>query len=298
MYNDYNINCERMQVVKTKSIDIPYDAIVSACRQGDDYIDVSYSARKCGATVRRINKDEYLCVSTGDIRKYSKCPKNKTQVQFRTLKRTFERLRGLIRHNFSAKSENQLFITLTYKKNMKDPKKLYKDFIAFYKRLKRAFKEHEFEYIVVAEPQGRGAWHLHLMLKSVNKPVLYIDNKKLSKIWGHGFTDVQRLKSDDVGSYYSAYFTDLLEENKQNNSKKRKKNARLVYYPVGFRLYRCSKGIIRPKRENVRYGDIALSDSFSCSFVNAYNIVDGYYFFGGEVFNFIQKEVFKRRCKT
>ena len=147
---------------------------------------------------------------------------------------------------------------------MTDRDRLYADFEKFMKRLKYHCKEQELEYIVVAEPHKSGGWHMHLMLKSM-VPGLWIDKDKLTEIWGHGMTEIQRLKSDDVGNYYVAYFTNLAIEAKnlqagvadpETGSKRYVKGGLLKYYPQGFRFYRCSRGIRRPTREEIEYWNV------------------------------------------
>ena len=240
------------------------------------------------ATVKKLSKNEYLVVSTGEIKQYeTKETKEKTT---KNLKETFTRLRQLIRTNFTNNSKNQLFITLTYKENMTDEKQLYKDFDLFYKRLKYKLKEHKLEYIAVAEPQGRGAWHFHIMLKSTNQANLYIDNKILEKIWGNGYTDAQRLKSDDVGSYYVSYFTDLLEEDKKGN-KKRVKGSRLSMYPKGFKFYRTSRGIEKPKEIKIKYEELE-KQGYKNTYTTAFKLIDTMQ--DDKILNVIQKETWKK----
>src|SRR5574344_1588357 len=57
----------------------------------------------------------------------------------------------------------RLFVTLTYKENMTDTKRLYRDFKAFFMRLRRAYPFLK-EYFVAFEPQERGSWHAHMIL--------------------------------------------------------------------------------------------------------------------------------------
>lgn len=285
MQNNNNIKNIKIQVVKQKKID--KEQYVKAVVQGNKYIDIMHKEYFVGATIKKLSKKEYVVVSTGEIKKYKK--EEATEKERENLKKTFNRLRQLIRTNFVNDAKNQLFITLTYKENMTDEKQLYKDFDKFYKRLKYKLKEHQLEYIAVAEPQGRGAWHFHIMLKSTNKANLYIDNKILEQIWGKGYTDAQRLKSDDVGSYYVAYFTDLLEEDKQGN-KKRVKGSRLSMYPKGFKFYRTSRGVEKPKEIKLKYGEIEKGEYkkiYSTAF-EIYNTVDD------KIINVIQKEVWKK----
>jgi hypothetical protein len=144
------------------------------------------------------------------------------------------------------------------------------DFDVFMKALKREYSKHKLEYIAVAEPQERGAWHMHLMLKS-DQPVLYIPHETMDRLWkrgkdGKGSTNTVRLKSDDVGAYYTSYFKSLEAEGVEDpnavyvtdekTGKKYKKGARLHFYPKGMKFYRCSRGIARPEKENTVYRDV------------------------------------------
>lgn len=241
-----------------------------------DFVTLKYMQRKVLGHVKRVSKTQYKDLKTGDIKNYAVLTESERMRNKKiNLGNTFEDLRAIIRANFQCEGTNQLFITLTYAQNMQSQTRLLQDFMKFYKRLKYAIPEHDFEYVAVMEPQGRGAWHVHLMLKSTNHGILYIDNRETSKIWGHGFTTTDRLKSDDLGNYYTAYFTGLIggassdeDDNKSEDvykneremtgmelSKARIKGARLCMYPAGFRLYRCSRGIERPKKiKDMVYG--------------------------------------------
>lgn len=279
----------KVQGVKTRKIE--NDEYVKAIFQGRGYVDVIAKDRPTGATIKKLNKKEYVVMSTGEIKEYKPKTDNKEK-QIKSLKETFTRLRRLIRANFTNGSKNQLFITLTYAENMTDEKQLMKDFERFFKRLRYKLKEHKLDYIAVAEPQERGAWHFHVMLKSDQKR-LYIDNKTLSEIWGNGYTDTQRLKSDDVGSYYVAYFTDILTESKDARSeKKRKKGARLSMYPKGFKFYRTSRGIKKPDEVTLPYGVISKC-GYKKTYETAFEIqrTDGH---TTDILNRVQKETWKR----
>ena len=256
-------NIRRVRVQEIPLIQIHPNAEVQLIRQGNNHAEVVYMARKTKPGIRRLNKDEYVVLSTGEVKEYvSSDGKNRE-----ALRKTFQELRYLIRSNFTADDPYQKFITLTYAENMTDEKRLYTDFKAFMQRLQRYCKAHPLEYIVVAEPQKRGAWHMHLMLKS-HIPGLWIDKDKLEDIWGHGdpvyrnSTSIEQLKSDDVGNYYVAYFTNLAIEakdltdavaNPKAGNKAYVKGGRIGMYPKGFKFYRCSRGITRPTREEIEY---------------------------------------------
>lgn len=152
------------------------------------------------------------------------------------VKKTCENFKWLVRAN---ERHIRLFVTLTYAENMTDTKRLYDDYRKFVQRLKRAYKQID-GYLVAFEPQSRGAWHAHILLIS-HDAFLYIPNKKMHQIWGHGFTKVQRVKHiRDIGSYLTAYLTNLKEGNRT------KKGKRLEMYPRGFHFLRSSRdGISR-----------------------------------------------------
>lgn len=153
-----------------------------------------------------------------------------------------------------------LWITLTYAENMTDTKRLYTDFDKFMKRFR--YRYGKVEYIVAAEPQGRGAWHMHLLLIFEKQPP-YIPNALLAEIWGHGFVKINKLKNvDNIGAYLTAYLGDMELSNSEEvngqevklievegKTKRFVKGARLKLYPKGFNLYRISKGIKAPTVE-------------------------------------------------
>lgn len=289
MLNNDNTSKIEMQGVIPRNIG--KEEIVKMVVQGDSYVDVMKAEKPTGATIKKLDKDHYCILRTGEIKEFQK---DKTKDKSKDdLRKTFNRLRQLIRTNFVKDGSNQLFITLTYAENMTDEKRLYNDFDKFFKKLKYKFKGHKLDYIAVMEPQERGAWHVHLMLKS-NQSILYIDNKELAKIWGFGYTDTQRLKSDDVGSYYVAYFTDILAESKNAKSeKKRKKGARLSMYPKGFKFYRTSRGIKKPDEITAEYGKLE-NLGYKKTYETAFKLIDKANETYPKELNTIQKEVWKR----
>lgn len=131
------------------------------------------------------------------------------------------------------------------------------------------------EYIIAAEPQARGAWHLHaLFLFGGNAP--YIPNDTISRIWGHGFTKTKSLKGiGNPGLYLTAYLGNMdvgevisngtkreqegeVEVNGEHGKTQKKsiiKGAGLKLYPPGFNLYRCSRGVKRPVTQRLTEGE-------------------------------------------
>lgn len=225
------------------------------------------------APIKVIDKDHYMLrvgEFAGEVREFEH---NETRAgSFSSLRRTFKKLRYLINNNFSG-ADNELFITLTYADNMTDRQRLYEDFKNFIKRLKYKFKdEYHFDYINVIEPQGRGAWHCHLLLKADKR--LFIHNSVIAELWGQGFTNTRRISNvDNVGAYLTAYLADLevtddldplslsnamnmhsdciekeVEIDGEKVTKRFIKGGRLPMYPANIQLYRKSKGIEMPER--------------------------------------------------
>lgn len=166
-----------------------------------------------------------------------------------SLKKTMQRLGRYIEHNFDG-SDNELWITLTYKENVKDTDKVYNDYKAFMKKIRRRYGQ--IEYISILEPQKRGAWHIHALFRDDKNDKLYIDHKTLEKLWKHGFVWVKKLKhSDNVAAYVTAYLTDIDVNNDDDKEKKKpkkiEKGARLKLYPANMNFYRVSRGIKKPQ---------------------------------------------------
>jgi hypothetical protein len=256
--------------------------LVTWVKQGEKYVDIRFQQRPAKTSVKRIDKTHYKVIKTGEIKEYKTLDeKAKSKARKIALSHTFQELRWLIRTNFTEKSPTQLFITLTYAQEGREQpthRELYKDFKNFMERLRAYFEGHNLEYIVVFEPQGNGWFHSHLMLKTTNRKHLSIPKEKLTEIWRLGSTTTQRLKSSDVGSYYVAYFTDLIDETYvsesdmtgNEKSKARIKGGRLQYYPKGFNMFRCSRGITRPTVEkHLLYG---IGDEYDLKYEKAYEV--------------------------
>lgn len=247
-----------MRIEKGK-VDIPESAYTEITRM-NNVTEVRYiSNRNSGISIQKLNADEYLELATGEIKEFEHS-KDRTG-NINSLYQTFRRLRMLINANFSG-SNKEAMLTLTYRENMTDFHRLCTDFKNFVLRIKRVYPD--LEYIRIAEPQGRGAWHLHVLVKR-NNGDFYIENCKLEKMWGHGFTFVKNLRDvDNVGAYVSAYLADIPvnpdDELKDGKPKKVIKGGRLHMYPPHMRLYTKSKGIKKPESYIVPYRKIKKTD--------------------------------------
>lgn len=109
--------------------------------------------------IRRINKNQYIYLldtdehTKGEVCEYQQYAKTRKD-NYKTILRAIKKLRDLINSNFYGE-KNELFVTLTYKENMRNPKKLYNDLKNFIRNLKKYHKNQELLYILVVEPQER-----------------------------------------------------------------------------------------------------------------------------------------------
>lgn len=225
--------------------------------------------------IKKISDTEYIDLRTGEIKQCNQI-ENRSQNKD-SIRQSLGRLRDLLNTNITDPSHCR-WVTLTYAENMTDPKRLMKDFEKFNKRMKYALSKegYSYEYIVAMEPQGRGAWHAHLvMIFEGQAPYIKNDSKDpkeftMEKMWGQGFTKTKKLEDvDNVGAYLTAYLGDmeldeyrnLSDEDKKgmtfseireveikvsNEKKSIIKGGRLHMYPPKFNLYRASRGIKKP----------------------------------------------------
>lgn len=252
----------------------------------------------------KISKNNYMNTKTGEVLE-CKHITNRAQC-YDSLRKTMRNIREIINCNVTNPSQVR-WITLTYKDNVTDNKRLYKDFEKFWKRFTYYVETNGIdkpEYITVVEPQGRGAWHVHGLLIWAGKAP-YIANEVLAQIWGKGFVSIKQPKNcDNLGAYFSAYLSNVpvediqrlptLEQTKayvaascvgsvepedvvseDGTSKKVIKGARLAMYPPGMHIYRHSKGIKKPEVVRTTYDKARayLADSTE-TFSQAYEIVD------------------------
>lgn len=236
----------------------------------NNIVEVQYLEKRNNKNfILKLDKNTYKNLQTGEIKEFNK---NKTENKnnVASIKRTLKSLSNLINNNFIG-SNKELFITLTYKENMTDTFRLYKDVEKFIKRFKYYLKKQNinFDYINVVEPQERGAWHCHILFKF--SKYIFIENSIIENLWGYGYTKTKRIDNvDNIGAYLTAYLTDLDVTNANiykkdivekysiidNQNKKVIKGARLFLYPSGMQLYRYSRGIKKPVSFIMKFKDI------------------------------------------
>lgn len=215
--------------------------------------------------IRKLDKERYVHLETGEIHYFEQSETRADNLN--SLRQTFKKLRYLINNNFTGQP-NELFLTLTYAEQTRDLKQICNDFNRFNTRLKRFLKQTTtFDYINVIEPHASGNFHLHVLLRLNDVKTAYIPAHDLERLWGQGYIKIQSLAGiDNIGAYLTAYLTDVevsnevdttgREDVKEVNGKKYVKGARLMFYPPGVNIFRKSKGIEYPERQQMTYKDI------------------------------------------
>lgn len=185
---------------------------------------VTMAKKPLGPPIKKLDKEHYLDLRTGEVCNYKQAETRADNLD--SVRRSMAHIRALINTNVTV-PENCCWVTLTYADNMTDTKKLYSDYVAFWKRFLRWCKKNDYgkpEYISVIEPQGRGAWHIHAFFiwggpapfipndsdtfrLMKNLPV---DKTTMASLWGHGITKTKSLGDvDNIGAYFSAYLADM-----------------------------------------------------------------------------------------
>lgn len=231
--------------------------------------------RNNSCNIKRLNADNYIYLPTGEVKEFQHIS-DRSQC-LKSVERSLRCLRELLNTNVVDVKKCR-WITLTYAENMTDSKRLYSDYVLFWKRFKYWCNKNGYgkpEYIIACEPQSRGAWHIHAVFIFEQKAP-YIENSVLRTLWGQGFVKIKKLDDvDNVGAYLTAYLGDMsldeykedkpksiwvgdvkeieVEQNGEKIKKKYLKGARLFMYPPKFNLFRYSRGICKPVTEVMTY---------------------------------------------
>lgn len=226
-----------------------------------------WGASKC--PIKRLDADRYVHVATGEVLEFKKI-ENRSESK-ESLRRTFQLIRDTINANVTDINRVR-WVTLTYKENMTDTKRLYRDLEVLRKKVK--YHIGKFEYISVIEPQGRGAWHSHeLWIFDGKAP--YVDQKWIeSDLWKMGSVKIKKLDpdNDNLGAYLTAYLGDVpldeydgnfapgteireVEVENESGEKVKKrivKGGRLHMYPPKMNIFRTSRGVKRAEVDYMR----------------------------------------------
>lgn len=146
-----------------------------------------------------------------------------------SLSKTFKRMRDIITHNFTA-DNSELFLTLTFDKQITDSKELGKQFKKFWKKLNyRQEKDYSPPYrcLAVVEFQQNGNYHFHCLLKRLDGEKLSIPYSVLMKLWDNGTVKSKYIyNKKGLANYLNAFYV-------------RKKRWSVDCYPIDLKIYRC-----------------------------------------------------------
>ena len=121
-----------------------------------------------------------------------------------SIARARQKLYRIILSNINEKQKNKnLFLTLTFKENMKDMKKANYEFKKFIQRFSFYMKK-KLKYITVVEFQERGAIHFHTLLFDI--PYIKDLPKIVNKLWNNGRIDIKPIINiRNISAYVSKY---------------------------------------------------------------------------------------------
>lgn len=189
--------------------------------------------------LRRGREKFRVDTTTGELVEYT--PYQSRSDNIGGLRSSLNAVRRMVLANFHSQRLNELFITLTYGPDRgRSPPELASDFKAFWHRLHYYYPATE--YLVVYEPCQDGRFHAHMLLKQTNGKPLFIPKEQLDSLWGHGMTHVGRIRSVRATALYLC---------KMANDKQR-----VGYLPAGFRVYRRSRGIVKPEAQRMTRGEL------------------------------------------
>lgn len=89
--------------------------------------------------------------------------KEKSQMDETVIRKSQYRAKKTVRHKLLTMGTDRM-LTLTYRENITDLERAWKDFHAFNRKMKKRYKE-RWQYVCVPEFQKRGAVHFHLAIK-------------------------------------------------------------------------------------------------------------------------------------
>lgn len=91
--------------------------------------EIRYQTSNVGGNIRKLDKEHYINAATGEVKQFHH---TNTRADCKiSLSRSMQHLRDLINCN-TAEPENCLWVTLTYRENMRDTRRLYDDLRKFF----------------------------------------------------------------------------------------------------------------------------------------------------------------------
>lgn len=199
---------------------------------------------------------------------------------------TLGRARKSVMRAINANTDMDKFLTLTFEENITDLDYSNDEFKKFIKRVNyQVFgtKKSLLKYVAVIEFQKRGAVHYHI---ACNLP--FVDVDKLSKVWGHGFIRLNKIKGDkkrfgtnecdNVGAYICKYMT---KDNDDIRLKERKS------YLMSRNLNKPVEIVVDVNEKDLLAQVYGLPDATNAYFFKKSSVTGFYYneFTGGVIYN-------------
>lgn len=191
--------------------------------------------------ITRLSKNQYIDNYTGEVKEYH-------YSEYKTLdniKQQFKNIPRLIKGYFDC-DNTERFITLTYSYIMNNPYVLPYDFKKFINKINRRYGK--CRYIYIKEPNGKGSWHTHSLIKRLDGKPFNITDEALRRLWGNGYA-----VSNEIP--YNTYTLPQYFDVKRYDDKK----SRLIYYPPYLNIYGCSKDM-KIEKINGQYKDLKPSE--------------------------------------
>lgn len=210
---------------------------VTTNKEGDTFI-VKNSLKQNHniSKFRRLNKDEFINIETGEIRRFN-IGNFKSE---KSIRRSMNKLRELIELNFT--NTNFLFITLTTANldGFNDIKIVKNHFKKFIRKLTAKYKD--IAYVAKFEQHKNGNWHIHLIVKYLDNKPIFIDNDKIiKKIWGNNtYTELANKKDIEKVIDYMTKTTQLNNVPKDFELFTKSKNLSLKTIKTTFKEFKES----------------------------------------------------------
>ena len=227
--------------------------VIKYATSGDIEIQDIQSKSEVFKNFKKLNKYEFVVVDTGEIKEYQL----KDVKDENGLKRSMKRLNQTLRNNFVG-AENELFITLTAKRDVTDIRQMKMMFQLWWDKLRDLYADLEFASIYEKHPD-RDSWHIHTIVKSTEQKRLFIPNSLIEEVWGYGLTKTSRITNtstsneikEDYRMVYRNKITERFGIDKVINYMCKTETKEQI--PVGIRCYDTSRGIKKPVAENICY---------------------------------------------
>jgi len=148
----------------------------------------------------------FLLHSREHAQRSSKDPEISSERRSDNLNTMRNTIRRLVNTNVGKYGYEAVFLTFTYAENQSDVSLAWSDWREFMRKMRLRFGR--LHALSVMEFQQRGAVHFHCIF--FNLPPDLEQNERVSReiatLWGHGFVDVERIRSaKNVGAYVCSY---------------------------------------------------------------------------------------------